>query len=79
MHRRLIAPDLDFWVDVNLRGYGERWMAVAMISGEPEVGLGDTAHQALEAALSSLGDQATKALMADPQLLAVTRRIRPLG
>ncbi len=53
-------------------------MAVATIAGEPEVGLGHTAHQALEAALSSLGEKAALALMADPELLAVSRRIRPL-
>lgn len=56
--------------DVSLRGYGERWMAVAQISGEPEVGFGHTAHQALEASLSSLDSRAAEALMADPQLLA---------
>ena len=54
-------------------------MAVADIGGEAEVGLGRSAHQALEASLSSLGDGATKALMADPQLLAVSRRLRPLS
>jgi hypothetical protein len=75
---RLTAPLLDVWVDVSLRGYGERWMAVATIAGEPEVGLGHTAHQALEASLSSLGTRAAQAIMADPQLLAVTRRLRPL-
>jgi hypothetical protein len=72
---RLSASSLDFWVDVRLRGYGERWMAVADIGGEPEVGLGHTAHAALQAALVSLGDQAVQALMADPQLLSVSRRI----
>jgi hypothetical protein len=75
---RLTAPMVDFWVDVSLRGYGERWMAVATIAGEPEVGLGHTAHQALEAALSSLGAQAAQALMTDPQLLAISRLLRPL-
>jgi hypothetical protein len=75
---RLTAPSLDFWVDVSLRGYGDRWMAVATIADEPQIGLGHTAHQALEAALSPLGERAAQALMADPQLLAVTRRLRPL-
>jgi hypothetical protein len=75
---RLTAPSLDFWVDVSLRGYGERWMAVADIAGEPEVGLGHSAHAALEASLSSLGSAAAQALLADPQLPAVSRRLRPL-
>jgi hypothetical protein len=75
---RLTAPSLDFWVDISLRGYGERWMAVAQIGGEPEIGLSHTAHQALNASLSSLGTRAARALMVDPQLPAVARRLRPL-
>lgn len=76
---RLTAPSLDIWVEVRLRGYGERWLAVAEISGDPEVGLGATARQAIGAALSSLGAQARSDLMADPSLLTVSRRIGPRG
>ncbi len=66
-------------VDIRPRGYGERWLAVAEISGDPEVGLGATARQAIRAALVSLGAQARSELMADPSLLTVSRRFRPLG
>jgi hypothetical protein len=49
---------------------------IAEIAGEPEVGLGHSALGALDAALSSLGVAAVQALMADPQPLAVSRRLR---
>jgi hypothetical protein len=72
---RLTAPDLDFWVDVRLCSFGDRWMAVADIGGDPEVGLGATARLALAGSLTYLGDRAAAALLADPQLLAVSRTI----
>jgi hypothetical protein len=75
---RLTAPSLDFWVDVRLRGYGERWMAVADIAGESEVGLGVTPQAALAGSLAPLGDEAASAFLADPQLLRVSRSLRSL-
>lgn len=69
----LRAPSLDFWVDVHLRNFDGRWLAVAEIAGEPELGLGTTAREALSAALSCLGPRAAAALLADPQLLRVSR------
>jgi hypothetical protein len=60
---------LDFWVDVRLRDFDGRWLAVAEINGEPEIGLGRTAHEAVAAALSPLGREAAARLMADPSLL----------
>jgi hypothetical protein len=66
----LSAPGrLDFAVTVRLARFGDRWLAVAEIADEPEVGLGRTARQALEAALASLGDHAARALLADTALL----------
>jgi hypothetical protein len=72
---RLIASDFDFWVDVRLRSWGDRWMAVADIAGEPEIGLGRNARQALEGALASLGQRAASAFLADPALLAASADI----
>jgi len=66
---RLTAPAVDFWVDVRLRSWGDRWLAVADIAGEPELGLGGSARQALEGALASLGGRTARAFLADPSLL----------
>jgi hypothetical protein len=78
---RLTAAGLDFWVDVHLRSWGHRWLAVAELGGEPEIGLGRTARQALERALASLGRHATRAFLRDTALLAhiteVSRRASP--
>ena len=71
MDLRLTAADLSFYVDVRLRSFRGRWLAVADIAGDPEIGLGLTAFDALTAALSSLGPTATSALLADPQLVGV--------
>ncbi len=72
----LHAPGrLDFSVTVRLARFGDRWLAVAEIADEPEVGLGRTARQALEAALASLGEHATRALLADTALLAASVEI----
>jgi hypothetical protein len=35
---RLRAPGLDFYVDVRLRGFEGRWVAVADIAGDQELG-----------------------------------------
>lgn len=76
---RLQAPTLDFWVDVRIREFHGRWIAVADIAGEPELGLGATAREALAASLSSLGPWAASAFLADPQLLAVSRDLAGNG
>ena len=67
---RLCAPSLGFYVDVRLRNFHGRWLAIADIAGEPEVGLGHTGVEAIAASLSSLGSVATVALMSDSQLSA---------
>jgi hypothetical protein len=72
---RLTASDLDFWVDVRLRSFGDRWIAVADIGGDPEIGVGATAREALAGSLGSLGDRAATAFLADAQLFGVSRNI----
>lgn len=74
---RLTAPAMDFWVDVRLcsLGGGDRWLAVADIAGEPEIGLGLTARRAIEGALAALGPQTAQAFLADPALLAASADI----
>lgn len=71
MNLRLTAPSLDFWVDVRLRSFGDRWIAVAEIAGEPELGLGSEPGEALASALSALGSDAVCALLGDRQLGSV--------
>ena len=63
-------------VDIRLRQIEGRWLAVADFGGEPEVGIGATAREALAAALSTLGERAAAALMADPQLFGLSAAIR---
>jgi hypothetical protein len=57
-------------VEVSLRSFGDRWMAVAHIGGEPQIGLGRTAREALVGSLVSLGQPAVRALLVDLALLA---------
>lgn len=76
MQFRLTAAGLDFWVDVRLRSWGGRWLAVAELGGDPEIGLGRTARQALEGALASLGRHATRAFLTDTALIALSLRSR---
>lgn len=60
---RLAAPEIDFWVDVRLRSWGDRWLAVADIAGDPEIGVGTNVRQALEGALAPLGQRTAQALL----------------
>lgn len=66
---RLDAQRAGFTVDVRVRSVGERWMAVAEIGGKPEVGIGRSPRQALEASLASLGERAVAACLQDLALL----------
>jgi hypothetical protein len=66
---RLDAPGTGFIVDIQVRSVGERWMAVAEIAGQPQVGIGRTARQALEASLASLGQRVAAACLQDLALL----------
>ncbi len=44
---RLTHPALHFWIDVRMREFGGRWLAVADLGGTPEVGVGETVEGAL--------------------------------
>jgi hypothetical protein len=72
MDIRLSSPALDFHVDVRLTSRAGRWVAVAEIAGEREIGLGRTAHEALAASLWPLGRDAAAVLLADPGLMAAS-------
>ena len=74
MKFRITASSLDFFVDVRLRDFGGRWLAVAEISGDYEIGLGRGPHEALAASLVLFGDSAAAALLADPQLMGFGKR-----
>lgn len=77
---RLTADTLDFYVDVRLRNFGGRWLAVADIAGEQEVGLGRSARAALGACLLSLGRAAAESLLTDAaELKSISAdHVRPL-
>jgi hypothetical protein len=64
-HTRLENDRLDFWVDVRLLCHGSRWLAVAFISGDPEVGFGQTSAEAIVEALHPLGEIVSASLLAD--------------
>lgn len=61
---RLAAPELDFWVDVRVVTHFGRWLAVAIIGGDLEIGTGGSCDAAIAEALASLGQCATHALLA---------------
>lgn len=76
MDLRLSAPSLGFWVAVRLRSFGDRWIAVADIADDLELGTAMTARGALAQALSPLGGEAADSLLDDRQfrLLAASCR-----
>ena len=55
-HLHLTHPGLPFWVDVRLREFDGRWLAVAMLADEPDIGTGEDPREALHAALAALGE-----------------------
>lgn len=75
MKIRVGAPRLNFYVNVRVRSFDGRWLAVADIGGDPEIGLGGTGREALAASLSSLGAAATDALLTDPQVIGLSARV----
>lgn len=52
---RLTDPELDFWIDVRLRHFGGRWLAVADLADTPDVGVSTDRDVAVLLALWSLG------------------------
>ena len=75
INTRLVCEDLGLDLEIRLRQLDGRWMAVADLGGEPEVGIGPTPRVALAAALATLGERAAAILMADPQLLGASAAI----
>jgi hypothetical protein len=74
-----LTPDaFTFAVDVRLRSFGDRWIAVAQIGPERQIGLGRNARQALAGALVSLGERVAGAFLADPSLLEASAEIARL-
>jgi hypothetical protein len=69
---RIASRELGLDVAVRLRQLDGRWLAVAELDGEPEVGIGASAREALAASLATLGKRAASVLMADPQLMGVS-------
>ena len=61
---RLASPQLGFWVDVQLVTHEDRWLAVALVSGDPEIGLGNSPQEAIRDSLSTLGRAAASLLAA---------------
>src|SRR5688500_11516127 len=62
---RIVASQLDFHVDVYPRNFEGRWLAVADIGGDHEIGLGWSAREAL-AALATLERMLAKHADAPP-------------
>jgi hypothetical protein len=62
---RLTSPALDFWVDANVLERDSRYLAVAEIGDEREIGFGSSRGGALRAALQSLGPEATESLVGE--------------
>ena len=73
---RLASHELGLEVQVSLRELDGRWLAVADFGGDPEVGLGPSAREALSAALGTLGPRAASVLMANPGLFGVSAELR---
>lgn len=76
VNAHLGSAELGIEVEIRLRQFDGRWLAVADFGGEPEVGIGATPRAALSAALGSLGTRTVAALMADPQLFGLSAAIR---
>ena len=64
---RLASPELDFWVEVRFHCNESRWLAVAMISGEPVIGIGPSPLAATQSALAQLGPYASGLLLEEWQ------------
>jgi hypothetical protein len=62
---RLRSSNLDFWGDIAVIALDDRWLAVAWIGGDADVGYGNKSVTAMADALSSLGPAATASLLSD--------------
>lgn len=61
---RLTHPRLEFWIDVRLREFDGRWLAVADLADTPEVGSGGSPADALRDALALFGTKLRDELVA---------------
>ena len=61
----LRARQRDFYVEVRVRAFGGRWVAVAQIAGDQEPGIGLSSRDGTAQALESLGAGATAGPLAD--------------
>ena len=82
-HPRLVSATASLYsealgvdVAIRIRELDGRWLAVAELDGDPEVGIGASPRTALAAALATLGERAAAALMADPRLFGLSAEIR---
>ncbi len=69
-HLRLTHPDLDFYVDARLWQHDGRWLAVADLADEPDIGTGTDPRKALRGALSALGEPYASDMARDAELEA---------
>ena len=76
VNARLNLDALGIDLQIRLRQLDGRWLAVADFGGEPEVGIGATPRTALAASLTTLGERAATAVMADPQLFGLSVAVR---
>jgi hypothetical protein len=76
---RLHAHDLTAGIDVRLESFADRWVATVADGRRTETGLGAKARSALTAAIQSIAPRSAAALLADPELFAVSWRIRQAG
>lgn len=68
---RLSHSELDFWIDVRLRDWDGKWLAVADVADEPDIGTSEDPRKALRGALMALGPRlagqlADRANLSDP-------------
>ncbi len=67
---RLTHPDLEFWIDVRVRDFSGRWLAVADVADEPAVGMGETLDEALAGALAAFDVRLREQLVASARDVA---------
>ena len=67
-HLRLTHPELDFWVDVRVREWEGKWLAVADLADEPDIGTSMDPHEAVRDALVALGPRLAGELAASAEL-----------
>ena len=76
---RLRASEHAPGVDVRLESFKDRWIATVSNGRRVETGLGQKARSALTAAIQTLEPRSAAALLADPELFAVSWRLLQAG